>query len=50
MERNGDDEKRRVHELIFDPVSGAIANAPIEDEPGRRGIARVAEAQQGYPA
>jgi hypothetical protein len=33
MERNGDDEKRRVHELIFDPVSGAIANAPIDDEP-----------------
>jgi hypothetical protein len=33
MERNGDDEKRRVHELIFDPVSRAFANAPIDDEP-----------------
>jgi hypothetical protein len=33
MERNGDDGKRRVHELIFDPVSHAIANAPIYDEP-----------------
>jgi hypothetical protein len=32
MERNGDDE-RRAHELIFDPVSRAIANAPIDDEP-----------------
>jgi hypothetical protein len=51
MERNGDDEKRRAHELIdrlepkqasavvglleaiLDPVSRAIANAPIDDEP-----------------
>jgi hypothetical protein len=33
MERNGDDEKRRVQELIFDPVSRAFANAPIDDEP-----------------
>jgi hypothetical protein len=51
MERNGDDEKRRVLELIdrlepkqasavigllesiLDPVSRAMANAPIDDEP-----------------
>jgi hypothetical protein len=51
MERNGDDERRRAHELIdrlepkqasavvsllesiLDPVSRAIANAPIDDEP-----------------
>ncbi len=51
MERNGDDEKRRAHELIdrlapkqasavtgllesiLDPVSRAIANAPMDDEP-----------------
>jgi hypothetical protein len=51
MERNGDDEKRRVLELIerlepkqaaavidllesiLDPVSRALDNAPIDDEP-----------------
>ncbi len=51
MEGNGDNEKRRAHELIdrlepkqasavvgllesiLDPVSRAIANAPIDDEP-----------------
>jgi hypothetical protein len=51
MERNGDNEKRRAHqlidrlgpkevsavvgllELIVDPVSRAIRNAPIDDEP-----------------
>jgi hypothetical protein len=51
MKRNGDDEKRRAHELIdrlepkqasavigllesiLDPVSRAIANAPMDDEP-----------------
>lgn len=50
MERNGDDEKRRAHQIdqleprqtsaliglleyILDPVSRAIANAPIDDEP-----------------
>lgn len=51
MERNGDNEKRRAHELIerlapkqacavvgllesiLDPVSRAIRNAPIDDEP-----------------
>jgi hypothetical protein len=64
MERNGDDEKRRAHELIdrlapkqasavvglleaiLDPVSRAIANAPMDDEPvtcrGRRGSQPVA--------
>ena len=33
MERNSDEEKRRAQELTFDPVSRAIANAPIDDEP-----------------
>lgn len=51
MERHGDDDKRRAHQLIdqlepnqtsaviglleyiLDPVSRAIANAPIDDEP-----------------
>jgi len=33
MEQNSDDEKQRPPELILDPVSRAIANAPIDDEP-----------------
>ena len=33
MKRNGGEEKRRAHELVFDPVSRAITNAPIDDEP-----------------
>jgi hypothetical protein len=51
MQRNGDEDKRRAHELIeqlapkqasavvgllesiLDPVSRALANAPIDDEP-----------------
>jgi hypothetical protein len=51
MEQNGENEKRRAHELIeklaphqtsalvdllevmLDPVSQALANAPIDDEP-----------------
>jgi hypothetical protein len=33
MEQNSDDEKQRAPEPILDPVSRAIANAPIDDEP-----------------
>lgn len=65
MERNGDNEKRRAHELIdrlepkqasavvgllesiLDPVSRAVATAPIDDEPiTAGGLAALEESRE----